>query len=270
METSSAQALRDLHDGDDLFVLPNPTDVGTARLLASMGFRALATTSAGLARSLGRPDATRSVSAVEAIEHARQIGHATALPVTGDFEDGFAIDPTGVADSVTAARAAGIAGCCIEDATYDRADPIHDLGLATERIAAAAEAAHADDHPFVLTARAENLLYGVDDLDDTIGRLSAYADAGADAVYAPGLTSLDDIGRVVDAVAVPVNVLIGLPGQDWSLGDLAERGVRRVSVGSAFSRAAFTAVHEAARRLLDVGRLEPTGAALPDLDALFT
>ncbi|MDH3707358.1 MAG: isocitrate lyase/phosphoenolpyruvate mutase family protein [Acidimicrobiia bacterium] len=269
METSSAQVLRDLHDGDDLFVLPNPYDLGTAKLLTSMGFAALATTSAGLARTLGRPDGARSVSAAEAIEHARQMTEATDLPVTGDFEDGFAVDPAGVADTVSAARAAGVAGCCIEDATYDRSDPIHDLLLATDRIAAAAEAAHTDGHPFVLTARAENMLYGVDDLADTIARVSAYAAAGADAVYAPGLVSLDHISRVVEAVEVPVNVLIGLPGQDWSLADLAVLGVRRVSVGSAFSRAAFAAVHHAAQQLLDTGRLEPRGAGLPDLDSLF-
>jgi 2-methylisocitrate lyase-like PEP mutase family enzyme len=270
MATSSAQRLRDLHDRDELLVLPNPTDVGTAKLLASMGFVALATTSAGLARSWGRPDAARSVSAAEAIEHAHQITDATGLPVTGDFEDGFAVAPADVAATITAAREAGIAGCCIEDATYDPTDPIHDLELAIERIAAAAEAAHAGDHPFVLTARAENLLYGVDDLDDTIIRLQAYAAAGADAVYAPGLITLADVGRVVTAVEVPVNVLVGLPGQDWTLDDLRRCGVRRVSVGSAFSRAAFAAVYDTARSMLDQGRLQPAGAGLPDLDALFS
>ncbi len=268
MDTSRAQALRDLHDGDQLFVLPNPYDIGTARLLESMGFEALATSSAGHARTLGRPDGARAISAAEAIEHARQITDATSVPVTGDFEDGFAIDPTGVAATITATRDAGIAGCCIEDATYDQTAPIHDIGLAIERIAGAAEAAHADGHPFVLTARCENLLYGLDDLDDTIARLQSYEGAGADAVYAPGLRTLDDVRRVVESVGVPVNVLIGL-GQDWGLDDLAGVGVRRVSVGSGFSRAAFAAVHDAARQILDTGRLDPQGAGLPDLDALF-
>ncbi|MGI9601144.1 MAG: isocitrate lyase/PEP mutase family protein [Acidimicrobiales bacterium] len=269
MDTSRAQALRDLHDGDELFVLPNPIDVGTAKLLESMGFAALATTSAGLARSMGRADAAGAVSADEAVDHARQLTDATSLPVTGDFEDGFEVEPEGVAATITASRAAGVAGCCIEDATYDLDAPIHDIGLATDRIAGAADAAHADDHPFVLTARCENLLYGVADLDDTITRLQAYEAAGADAVYAPGLGTIDQVKRVVESVGVPVNVLIGL-GQDWTLDDLAEVGVRRVSVGSGFSRAAFAAVYDAARQILDTGRLNPAGAGLPDLDALFT
>jgi 2-methylisocitrate lyase-like PEP mutase family enzyme len=253
-----------------LLVLPNPYDIGSARLLEHLGFRAVATTSAGLARSLGRPDAARAVSRQEAIDHAATIAAAVDVPVSGDFEDGFAFEPDGVASTIGAARRVGLAGCCIEDATYDRASPIIELGLAVERIAAAAEAAHAGGHPFVLTARTENILYGWRDLDETVTRLRAYADVGADVVYAPGLVALDDIRRVVESVDKPVNVLVGLPGQDWSLSDLQEVGVRRVSVGSALSRAAFGAVMDVAGELLAGGRLEPRGGAVPDLDAVFT
>ena len=264
-----AARLRALHERDGLFVLPNPCDVGSALLMENLGFEALATSSAGMARAMGRPDGARAVSRDEAIEHARLMIDAVAVPVTGDLEDGFAVEPDGVVRTIADSREAGLAGCCIEDATYDDSDPIIELGLATERIAAAAEAAHADDHPFVLTARAENLMYGWRGLDETVTRLQAFDRVGADAVYAPGLISLDDIRRVVGSVDKPVNVLIGLPGQDWSLDDLREIGVRRVSVGSAMSRAAFGAVFDLARALLDDGRVEPAGSGVPDLDALF-
>jgi 2-methylisocitrate lyase-like PEP mutase family enzyme len=253
-----------------LLVLPNPYDIGSARLLEHLGFRAVATTSAGLARSLGRPDAARAVSRREAIDHAATIAAAVRIPVSGDLEDGFTLDPDGVAGTIGAARRAGLAGCCIEDATYDRSAPIIGLGLAVERVAAAAEAAHAGGHPFVLTARTENILYGWRDLDETVTRLNAYAAVGADVVYAPGLVALDDIRRVVESVDKPVNVLVGLPGQDWSLADLREVGVRRVSVGSALSRAAFSAVIDVAGELLAGGRVEPRGGAGPDLDAVFS
>ena len=205
----------------------------------------------------------------EAIEHARLMIDAVAVPVTGDLEDGFAVEPDGVVRTIVDSRQVGLAGCCIEDATYDDSDPIIEMGLATERIAAAADAAHADGHPFVLTARAENLLFGWRGLDETVTRLQAYARVGADAVYAPGLITLDDIRRVVESIDKPVNVLVGLPGQNWSLDDLRDLGVRRVSVGSAMSRAAFGAVFDVAHALLDDGRLEPKGAGVPDLDALF-
>jgi 2-methylisocitrate lyase-like PEP mutase family enzyme len=273
-----AARFRALHETDGLFVLPNPYDVGTAKLLDHLGFEAMATTSAGLARTLGRPDAARAVSRAEALDHARLVVEAVGVPVTGDFEDGFALDPEGVAATIVESRRIGLAGCCIEDATYDSSDPIMDVGLATERIRAAAEAAHADEHPFVLTARSENLLYGWRDLDEAIVRLQAYAAAGADAVYAPGLVSLDDIRRVVESVDKPVNVLVGLRAQDWTLEDLRVVGVRRVSVGSALSKAAFGAVLSAARCLLDEAWSRPghlqevvqSGDRLPDLDALFS
>ncbi len=263
-----AARLLALHERDGLFVLPNPCDVGSAVLLESLGFEALATSSAGMARAMGRPDGARAVSREEAIEHARLMVDAVDVPVTGDLEDGFAVEPEGVVRTIVDSRRAGLAGCCIEDATYEAGEPIIEIGLATERIAAAADAAHADGHPFVLTARTENLLFGWRGLDETVTRLQAYAEAGADAVYAPALITLDDIRRVVDSVDKPVNVLVGLPGQDWSLDELRQLGVRRVSVGSAMSRAAFGAVFEVARDLLD-GRLEPKGGGVPDLDALF-
>ena len=267
--TEMAARFRALHERQDLFVLPNPFDVGSARLLEHLGFEALATTSAGFARSLGRPDGARAVSRDEAVGHAREIVEAVSLPVTGDLEDGFSVEPEGVVRTIVDSRRAGLAGCCIEDATYDRSDPIMDLGLATDRIAAAAEAAGAGGHPFVLTARAENLLYGWRDLDETITRLQSFAAAGADAVYAPGLIALDDIRAVVGAVDRPVNVLIGLRGQDWTLDDLREIGVRRVSVGSALSNAAFASVVEISRSLLDDRRLAPVRGSTPNLDELF-
>lgn len=244
-----AQTFVDLHAGDDLFVMANPTTVGIAVLLERLGFPALGTSSAALARSLGRRDGERALTRDEAVEHAAQVAAATTVPISGDFENGYGDDPASAAETVRAAIEAGLAGCCIEDATGHADQPIYDAGLAVERIAAAAEAVA--DQPFVLVARAENLLHGVDDLGDTIGRLRSFAQVGADAVYAPGLITLDQVRRVVDSVEVPVNVLIGLPGQSFSLEDLGEVGVRRVSVGSGFERVANAALRRCAEALLD-------------------
>ena len=238
-----------LHHGGEPLLMPNAWDRGSALLLSSLGFTALATTSSGFAATLGRPDG--AVSRDEAIEHAAAIAAATELPVSADLEDGFARDPGGVAETVSLALGAGLAGCSVEDYTRHPDEPIYDRVLAAERIAAAAEAAHAGPVRLVLTARAENYLHGRPDLDDTIERLRSYADAGADVLYAPGITSLAQIRQVVAAVDRPVNVL-ALPGTP-GVADLASAGVARISVGGAFAFAALGAVAQAARDLREQG-----------------
>jgi 2-methylisocitrate lyase-like PEP mutase family enzyme len=229
-------------------VLANAWDVGSARFLAGLGFEALATTSSGFAATLGRRD--YRVTRDEALAHAAALVDATELPVSADLENCFADDPAGAADTVTHAVAIGLAGCSIEDFTGDPASPIYDIGLATERVAAAAEAAHRNGD-FVLTARAENHLHGIQDLADTIARLQRFAEAGADVLYAPALRSIDDIRAVVSAADKPVNVLT-VPGVP-SITELASAGVARVSVGGAFAFVALGAVARAGRELLDQG-----------------
>lgn len=245
-----AQRFLELHAGDAPLLLPNPWDAGSAKLLEALGFAALATTSSGFAATLGRVDG--SVTRAEALAHAAAIVEATSLPVSADLENGFADAPAGVAQTVRDAIEAGLAGCSIEDFTGDDFGPIYCLEHAVARIAAAVEAAHAGPSSLVLTARAENHIHGVDDLEDTIARLRAYGDAGADVLYAPGLTRIEDIRRVVEAVApTPVNVL-AFPGAP-AVRELAAAGVKRISVGGAFAFAAIGAVQEAARELLDDG-----------------
>ena len=251
MTSQSEKAARflELHRPGNPLLLPNPWDQGSARVLASLGFEALATTSSGFAMTLGRLDG--SVTRDEALAHAAAIVAATDLPVSADLENCFAGDPGGVAQTVALAVEAGLAGCSLEDFTGGESDPIYDIGLAAERVAAAAEAAHAGAVRLVLTARAENYLHGRPDLADTITRLQAYQAAGADVLYAPGLTSLADIRQVVTAVDRPVNVLAvaGAP----SVGELAQAGVSRVSVGGAFAFAALGALVDAATELRDQG-----------------
>jgi 2-methylisocitrate lyase-like PEP mutase family enzyme len=251
MTSQSEKAARflELHRPGSPLLLPNPWDRGSARLLASLGFAALATTSSGFAATLGRLDG--SVSRDEALAHAAAVVAATELPVSADLENCFADDPAGVARTVALAAAAGLAGCSIEDATGRDDEPVYDIGAAAERVAAAAEAAHAGPARLVLTGRAENFLHGRADLADTITRLQAYQEAGADVLYAPGLTSLADIRQVVTSVDRPVNVLAvgGAP----SVGELAEAGVSRVSVGGAFAYAALGALVDAATELRDKG-----------------
>jgi 2-methylisocitrate lyase-like PEP mutase family enzyme len=262
----ACRRFRELHERDQIFLMPNPWDVGSARLLASLGFEALATTSAGLAWSLGKLD--QQVTRTELVEHVRALAGATALPLNVDSERCFAEDTRGVAETVGLLAEAGAAGCSIED--YDPATGAIDaLELAAERVEAAARAAHARPEPMVLTARAENHLYGIADLDDTIARLAAYRDAGADVVYAPGLSSLGDIERVVRHVAVPVNVL-ALP-HGPSVVELASVGVRRVSTGGSLARAALGALLTGARELLADGTstYAATGASGRDLKAAF-
>lgn len=238
-----------LHRPGAPLLLPNPWDVGTARLFHALGFEALATTSSGFAGTLGRLDG--GVGRDEALAHGDAIAGATPLPASADLENGFAREPAEVAETVARARETRLAGCSIEDWSADEAGGIYDAGLARERVAAAAEAAHAGGAGLVLTARAENHLRGRSDLGDTIRRLQSYQEAGADVVYAPGLAALPDIERLVASVDVPVNVLV-LPGGP-GVAELASAGVARISVGGAFHLVALGAVTEAARELLEHG-----------------
>jgi 2-methylisocitrate lyase-like PEP mutase family enzyme len=244
-------AFRALHERDIPFIIPNPWDVGTARLLAHVGFEALATTSAGYAFSVGQKDNT--IGRDKMIAHVETIVAATDLPVSADLENGFGDDPETVAETIRLAAAAGLVGCSIEDNTNRSDDPIYQHELAVDRVRAAAQVAHALPFPFLLTARAENYLLGRPDLRDTIKRLQAYQEAGADVLYAPGLASKRDIATVVSAVDRPVNVVMGLQGVQLSLSALSEIGVKRVSVGSALSRAALGAFLRAAREMQDHG-----------------
>jgi 2-methylisocitrate lyase-like PEP mutase family enzyme len=239
---------RALHAADELFVMPNPWDVGSAKILASLGFQALATTSAGFAWSIGKLD--QRVTRDELVEHVASLTAATPLPLNVDSERCYPDDPGGITETVALLAEAGAAGFSIED--YDPAGArVDDVSLAAERVAEAAEAAHALPEPLVLTGRAENHIRGVDDLDDTIARLIAYRDAGADCLYAPGLTNLGQIQTVVEAVGAPVNVL-ALPAGP-KLAELASAGIRRVSTGGGLAGAAYGALVAGARELLDDG-----------------
>lgn len=243
-----AQRFADMHAGPELFVMANPTSVGVAQLLEGLGCKAFGTSSSALAFAHGQPDGQGRVSRAQSIAHAVEIAASTTVPISGDFENGYGDSPDDVATTVRDAIEAGLAGCCIEDSTSTDRGPIYEAGLATDRIRAGAEAV--GDHPFVLVARAENFLHGRPDLAATIERLQSFEAAGADAVYAPGLNSLEEIRTVVDSVGVPVNVLVGRPGQEFTLADLAEIGVRRVSVGGNFMRVANQAITKAATALL--------------------
>lgn len=236
------------HHGTEPLLLPNPWDPGSAVLLASLGFEALATTSSGSAATLGRLDG--GISRDEALKHAASIVDATDLPVSADLENGFADDPAGVAETITLAKQTGLAGCSVEDYSRHADAPIYDIGLATERVVAAAEAAH-DGIRMVLTARAENYVHGRPDLADTINRLQRFQEAGADVLFATGAVDEDDVRRIVASVDRPVNVL-ALPGCP-PVAALAALGVRRISVGGAFAFAAYGAVVEAATELREEG-----------------
>jgi 2-methylisocitrate lyase-like PEP mutase family enzyme len=242
-------AFRALHTRDHAFIIPNPWDVGTARLLAYLGFEALATTSAGYAFSVGQQDNT--IGRPEMMAHVSAIASATDLPVSADLENGFGDSPQIVAETVRLAAAAGLAGCSIEDMSRQRL--IYKFEHAVERVQAAAEAVRSLSFAFTLTARAENYLVGQPDLGDTIKRLQAYQEAGADVLYAPGLSTKDDIAAVVKSVDRPVNVVMGLQGVQLSLAELSAMGVKRVSVGGALSRAALGAFLRAAREMKERG-----------------
>jgi 2-methylisocitrate lyase-like PEP mutase family enzyme len=247
--TGPALRFLDLHRGETPLLMPNPWDRGSAVLLESLGFQALATTSSGFAATLGRLDG--QVTRDEAIAHAAAVADAVAVPVSADLENCFADEPEGVAETVRLATESGLAGCSVEDYSGPEGDTIYDAGLAAERVAAAAEAAHAAPGGFVLTARAENHVHGRDDLADTIARLQSYQEAGADVLFAPGVRELDQIRELVNSVDLPVNVLV-LPGMP-SVSELGEAGVSRISVGGGFAYAALGATAAAGRELLDDG-----------------
>jgi 2-methylisocitrate lyase-like PEP mutase family enzyme len=248
-QSDSAAHFLSLHRAGQPLLMPNAWDVGSAVLLASLGFEALATTSGGFAASKGRLDG--AMTGDEVLAHVTELAGATALPLSADLENCFADDPEGVAATITAAVAAGVAGCSVEDYRGDRDDPIYGLGLATERVAAAAEAAHDGAASVVLTARAENYLHGRKDLADTIARLQAYQEAGADVLFAPRVHDPVELRQLIDSVDIPVSVL-ALPGAP-TVSELAELGVRRISVGGAFAVAAYGAMVNAARELLEDG-----------------
>jgi 2-methylisocitrate lyase-like PEP mutase family enzyme len=261
-----------LHERKQPFVIGNPWDAGSARILTSLKYEALSTTSAGLAFSLGRKDGTASVSRTEALENAKSIVDATKLPVAADLENGYGHAPEDAAETIQLAAEVGLVGGSIEDATGDGAKPIYEFEHAVERIAAAAEAARALRFPFMLVARAENYLHERPDLNDTIRRLQAFEKAGAAVLYAPGLTQPEDIRMVCDSVTKPVNVLMGLKGVPrLSVQQLGELGVRRISIGSGFSRAALTAFLHAAREVIEDGtfRFADETLYISELTAMF-
>lgn len=255
------ERLKALHDAERAFVIPNPWDAGSARLLASLGFEALATTSAGYAFSKGKRDSLAGLGRAEILANAAEIVSATPLPVSADLEDGFGAEPHVCAETVRLACQAGLAGGSIEDATGDQHAPIFELSQAVDRIQAAADAAR--ECRFLLTARAENHLWGRDNLNDTIRRLQAFSEAGADVLYAPGLPDIEAIRTVCRAVDKPVNVVMGLGGPTHSVAELSEAGVRRISVGGSFARAAFGALLRAAQEVRISGTFTYLEDAIP-------
>ena len=262
-----ASRFQALHQQDHAFIIPNPWDVGTARLLALLGFEALASTSAGHAYSLGQRDNT--IRREQALEHLAVLTAATDLPVSADLENCYGDAPDTVAETIRLAAAVGLVGGSVEDASGRADEPIYPFELAVERVRAAAEAAHSLPFPFTLTGRAENFLHGRADLADTIRRLQAYQEAGADVLYAPGLRSQADIASVVNAVDRPVNVLMGLPG--LTVANLSALGVKRISTGSALARAAFGAFLRGAREMREHGSFTYIDAAIsyPEINGMF-
>jgi 2-methylisocitrate lyase-like PEP mutase family enzyme len=252
-QAEKASRFQALHERPGAFVIPNPWDAGTARILAGLGFEALTTTSAGLAFALGRRDGDGSVTLEDALSNARAIVDATDLPVAADLENGYGDSPEAAAETIRLAAQAGLVGASIEDATGAREKPIYDFAHSVERVAAAAQAARTLPFPFVFVARAENFLHGRPDLDDTVRRLQAFEKAGADVLYAPGLTKAEEIRAVCSAVRKPVNVVMGLKSAALSLADLSTLGVKRISVGSALARAALSGFVDAAREIREKG-----------------
>jgi 2-methylisocitrate lyase-like PEP mutase family enzyme len=265
-QNEKGRAFRALHERKQTFLIPNPWDIGSARLLARMGFEALATSSAGFAYSMGKPD--YGVTRDEMMDHVGAIAAAVDLPVSGDLENGFGDAPETAAETIRLAAAAGLVGGSIEDSTQRENAPIYEIGLAIERVRAAAEAAHALPFPFTLTARAENFLHGRPDLDDTIRRLEAFQEAGADVLYAPGLSRLEDIATVIRSVDRPINVL-ALAHLDVAA--LEKLGVRRISVGSALARAAYSTLLRAGEEMRTRGTFTYAAEAVNvrDLGAMF-
>lgn len=255
-QAEKAARFQALHRQPGAFVIPNPWDAGSARVLAGLGFSALATTSSGFAFSIGYRDGEGAFGRATALAHAKSIVEATDLPVSADLENGFGHAPEAAAETIRAAGGVGLAGGSIEDASGEAERPIYDFAQAVERVAAAVEAARSLPVPFMLTARAENFLHGRPDLDDTIRRLQAFAAAGADVLYAPGLPDIEAIRTVCAAVDKPVNVVMGLSGQFYSVAELADAGVKRISVGGSLARAALDGFLTAAREIAEQGTFD--------------
>jgi len=256
---------RELHERPGAFVIPNPWDAGSARILTALGFEALATTSVGFAFSIGRRDSAAGLTRELVLENARAIVEATELPVSADLEDGFGSAPEACAATIRAAAGIGLVGGSIEDMTGDASQPIFEFNHAVERIAAAGEVARG--LPFLFTARAENFIWGRPDLDDTIRRLQAFSKAGADVLYAPGLPSIEAIRTVCASVDKPVNVVMGLKGAPFTVAALQDAGVKRISVGGSFARAALGAFIRAAREVKEHGTFTYSADAIPDAEA---
>jgi 2-methylisocitrate lyase-like PEP mutase family enzyme len=253
-QAQKAAAFQALHARDGAFIIPNPWDAGTARLLTALGFEALATTSLGLANTLGRVDGTGAVSRQEVLANCAQIAAATHLPVSADLENCYAHEPRAAAEMIRLAAEAGVVGGSIEDASGDEREPIYEFQHAVERVHAAVEAARSLPFPFTLTARAENLLHRRRDLDDTIRRLQAFEKAGADVLYAPGLRDLATMRTVASSVGKPLNVVMGLADPGLTAAQLAQVGVKRISIGGALSRLALASVLRAAHEMKEEGR----------------
>ena len=266
-QAEKGERFRALHARPGAFVIPNPWDAGTARILEHLGFEALTTTSAGLAFTLGKRDGEGAMTREETLANARAIVDAVDLPVAADLENGFGDSPKVAAETIRLAGKAGLVGGSIEDSTGDPKRPIYDLDTAAERVAAAVKAARDLPFPFVLVGRCENFIHGRPDLDDTIKRLQAYEQAGADCLYAPGLVTAEQIRAVCSAVKKPVNVIMGLKTAAFSVAELAAMGVRRISVGSALSRVALGAFLDAAREIREHGTFGRLQSALPMAEA---
>lgn len=252
--TDRYHQFRALHQRSGIFVMPNAWDAGSAKMLFHLGFEAIASTSAGLANSLGRPDGEGLLSAEETLRNAADMVNAMPLPVSADMENGYGDEPEDCARMIQQAAAIGLAGGSIEDASGREADPIYPLGLAVERVAAAVRAVKALDRPFVLTARAENLIHGRQDMADTIRRLQAFASAGAEVLFAPGLESAEQIALVVKEVApTPLSVVMGLGNSRFTVAQLEDLGVKRISLGSSLARAAYSAFYRAAAEVKEMG-----------------
>ena len=251
-QNERATRFRALHDGPGAFIIPNPWVAGSARILAGLGFQALATSSSAAASVVGRKDG--GLTRKEALTHARSIVQATDLPVSADLEKGFGNEPEVVAETIRLAAEVGLVGCTIEDTTGNPQSPLYDFDLALERIAAAAEAARALEFPFLLTARAHGLLYDAASLDETIRRLQAFEKAGADVLFAPGLPDLAAVRAVCAAVSKPFNFMAGIKGKSFSVQELAAAGVRRISLASSLYRAAVSGLLDAAREIKDTGQ----------------
>lgn len=262
-QIEKAHAFRALHDREGAFIMPNPWNIGSAQLLAGLGFGALATTSSGFANSLGRADG--EVTLEEAIEHLRSLCSSTNLPISADLENCFADEPQKAAATISLAAKAGVVGGSIEDYTGDESNPIYEFNFAVERVHAAVEAARSFDFPFTLTARSENLLHGRNDLDDTIRRLQAFEEVGADVLFAPGLKTLDEVRLITSALVKPVNVLAPFI-KNVTVAELADAGAKRISVGGALARSALNAIRSAGLEMQTSGGFNWTANTITGSD----